>query len=117
MSLPRGRFHDTADLLRFLETTRNDLEAPALALEPVIASADAVLHATRDQHQQDDQQRDVRQWEERRGHRPADDDQKRWNGMATQPNGIILVTGPTGSGKTTTLYSTLKKLATPEVNV
>ena len=36
MSLPRGRFHDTADLLRFLETTRNDLEAPALALEPVI---------------------------------------------------------------------------------
>ena len=47
----------------------------------------------------------------------SDDDQKRWNGMATQPNGIILVTGPTGSGKTTTLYSTLKKLATPEVNV
>jgi 4-diphosphocytidyl-2-C-methyl-D-erythritol kinase len=36
MSLPRGRFHDTADLLRFLETTRNDLEAPALALQPVI---------------------------------------------------------------------------------
>ena len=34
-----------------------------------------------------------------------------------QPNGIILVTGPTGSGKTTTLYSTLKSLATPEVNV
>jgi general secretion pathway protein E len=33
------------------------------------------------------------------------------------PNGIILVTGPTGSGKTTTLYSTLKQLATPEVNV
>ncbi len=47
----------------------------------------------------------------------SEDDQKRWNGMATQPNGIILVTGPTGSGKTTTLYSTLKKLATPEVNV
>jgi general secretion pathway protein E len=47
----------------------------------------------------------------------SDDDQKRWNGMATQPNGIILVTGTTGSGKTTTLYSTLKKLATPEVNV
>jgi general secretion pathway protein E len=34
-----------------------------------------------------------------------------------QPNGIILVTGPTGSGKTVTLYSTLKNLATPEVNV
>ncbi len=37
--------------------------------------------------------------------------------MTSQPNGIILVTGPTGSGKTTTLYSTLKHLATPEVNV
>ena len=33
------------------------------------------------------------------------------------PNGIILVTGPTGSGKTTTLYSALKTLATSEVNV
>jgi general secretion pathway protein E len=37
--------------------------------------------------------------------------------MVSQPNGIILVTGPTGSGKTTTLYSTLKYLARPEVNV
>ena len=37
--------------------------------------------------------------------------------MVTQPHGIMLVTGPTGSGKTTTLYSTLKQLATPEVNV
>ena len=36
MTLPRGRFRDTADLLRFLETTRNDLEAPALSLQPVI---------------------------------------------------------------------------------
>lgn len=36
MSLPRGRFRDTADLLRFLETTRNDLEAPALQIQPVI---------------------------------------------------------------------------------
>jgi len=34
-----------------------------------------------------------------------------------RPNGIILVTGPTGSGKTTTLYSALKTVATPEVNV
>ena len=34
-----------------------------------------------------------------------------------RPNGIILVTGPTGSGKTTTLYSTLKKIATPEKNI
>ncbi len=40
-----------------------------------------------------------------------------WTHWTTQPNGIILVTGPTGSGKTTTLYSTLKQLATPEVNV
>ncbi|MGM0680379.1 MAG: GspE/PulE family protein, partial [Pseudomonadota bacterium] len=40
-----------------------------------------------------------------------------WNQMVNQPNGIILVTGPTGSGKTTTLYSTLKQLAQPEVNV
>lgn len=45
------------------------------------------------------------------------EDLKRWNEMIKQPNGIILVTGPTGSGKTTTLYSTLKELATPEVNV
>jgi general secretion pathway protein E len=35
----------------------------------------------------------------------------------SRPNGIILVTGPTGSGKTTTLYSALKNIATPEVNV
>jgi general secretion pathway protein E len=40
-----------------------------------------------------------------------------WNQMIKQPYGIILVTGPTGSGKTTTLYSSLKQLATPEVNV
>jgi general secretion pathway protein E len=45
------------------------------------------------------------------------DDRARWEAMTGQPNGIILVTGPTGSGKTTTLYSTLKGLATPEVNV
>uniref|UniRef100_UPI0040568A0A GspE/PulE family protein n=1 Tax=Candidatus Electronema sp. TaxID=2698783 RepID=UPI0040568A0A len=32
-------------------------------------------------------------------------------------HGIVLVTGPTGSGKSTTLYSTLKKIATPEINV
>ena len=47
----------------------------------------------------------------------TDDDQARWNGMTASPNGIIFVTGPTGSGKTTTLYSTLKHLATPAVNV
>lgn len=40
-----------------------------------------------------------------------------WQEWTKHPNGIILVTGPTGSGKTTTLYSTLKQLATDEVNV
>lgn len=40
-----------------------------------------------------------------------------WAQWTKAPNGIILVTGPTGSGKTTTLYSTLKQIATPEVNV
>jgi general secretion pathway protein E len=44
-------------------------------------------------------------------------DAKRWESLITRPYGIILVTGPTGSGKTTTLYSTLKRLATDEVNV
>jgi general secretion pathway protein E len=44
-------------------------------------------------------------------------DGERWQQLTTQAHGIILVTGPTGSGKTTTLYSTLKKLATDEVNV
>jgi general secretion pathway protein E len=47
----------------------------------------------------------------------SDEDHKRWQEMTTRPNGVVLVTGPTGSGKTTTLYSTLKSLATPEVNV
>jgi general secretion pathway protein E len=47
----------------------------------------------------------------------SEDDRARWESMTSKPNGIILVTGPTGSGKTTTLYSTLKHLATPEVNV
>ena len=40
-----------------------------------------------------------------------------WNQMVSHPHGIILVTGPTGSGKTTTLYSTLKQLANSENNV
>jgi general secretion pathway protein E len=47
----------------------------------------------------------------------SDEDMVRWRQMTGQPNGIILVTGPTGSGKTTTLYSTLKQLATDDVNV
>ena len=40
-----------------------------------------------------------------------------WQAMIARPHGIVLVTGPTGSGKTTTLYTTLKQLATPEVNI
>jgi general secretion pathway protein E len=47
----------------------------------------------------------------------TNEDRDRWERMIKEPNGIILVTGPTGSGKTTTLYSSLKQLATPEVNV
>ncbi|MBC3299849.1 type II/IV secretion system protein [Pseudomonas sp. SWRI18] len=45
------------------------------------------------------------------------DDQHRWHAMTGQANGIILVTGPTGSGKTSTLYTTLRQLATREVNL
>ncbi len=37
--------------------------------------------------------------------------------MITKPYGAVLITGPTGSGKTSTLYAALKRLATPEVNV
>src|SRR4029450_6165157 len=44
-------------------------------------------------------------------------DARRWEQLIARPRGVVLVTGPTGSGKTTTLYSTLKKLATDEVNV
>ena len=40
-----------------------------------------------------------------------------YNSFISSPHGIVLVTGPTGSGKSTTLYSTLKKIATPEKNV
>jgi general secretion pathway protein E len=47
----------------------------------------------------------------------SDEDLSRWDEMTRRPNGIILVTGPTGSGKTTTLYSTLRQLANEEVNV
>ena len=43
----------------------------------------------------------------------AHEDLERWESMVRNPNGIVLVTGPTGSGKTTTL----KQLATSEVNV
>ena len=49
------------------------------------------------------------------GFSPHDAD--RWEQLVKRPHGIVLVTGPTGSGKTTTLYSTLKRLATEAVNV
>jgi general secretion pathway protein E len=45
------------------------------------------------------------------------DEEKTWRDLVERPHGIVLVTGPTGSGKTTTLYSTLKVLATPDINV
>ncbi|PCJ25452.1 MAG: type II secretion system protein E [SAR86 cluster bacterium] len=45
------------------------------------------------------------------------EDLNRWNEIIQNNNGIVIITGPTGSGKTTTLYSTLKTLATEEVNV
>jgi len=45
------------------------------------------------------------------------EDYEKWQALIANPGGIVLVTGPTGSGKTTTLYSTLKQLATPEVNI
>ncbi len=45
------------------------------------------------------------------------DEERIWRDLVERPHGIVLVTGPTGSGKTTTLYSTLKVLATPDINV
>jgi general secretion pathway protein E len=47
----------------------------------------------------------------------SEEDKQRWMDLTARPHGIILVTGPTGSGKTTTLYSTLKHLASADVNV
>jgi len=44
-------------------------------------------------------------------------DLSRYNQFVSMPHGIVLVCGPTGSGKSTTLYSTLRKLSTPEINV
>ena len=40
-----------------------------------------------------------------------------YNSFLQAPHGIVLVTGPTGSGKSTTLYSTLKHIATPDKNI
>ncbi|CCK79496.1 GspE/PulE family protein [Desulfobacula toluolica] len=45
------------------------------------------------------------------------DDFERYKQLITRPFGIVLVTGPTGSGKSTTLYSSLKMLSSPEVNI
>lgn len=47
----------------------------------------------------------------------VNEDLKRWQSIIANNHGIVIITGPTGSGKTTTLYSTLKTLATEEVNV
>jgi len=44
-------------------------------------------------------------------------DLKLWKEMSEASFGIVLVTGPTGSGKSTTLHATLKHLASPEVNI
>ena len=46
-----------------------------------------------------------------------DDELKTFHDWIERPHGIILVTGPTGSGKTVTLYSALKVLASPEINI
>ncbi|MCD4720385.1 MAG: GspE/PulE family protein [Desulfobacula sp.] len=45
------------------------------------------------------------------------DDFKRYKKLITMPFGMILVTGPTGSGKSTTLYSSLRLLSSPKVNI
>ena len=40
-----------------------------------------------------------------------------WEGLISKPYGMIIVTGPTGSGKTTTLYTSLERINTPERNI
>ncbi|WP_206605952.1 GspE/PulE family protein, partial [Vibrio vulnificus] len=45
------------------------------------------------------------------------DDLRRWQTMTSQPNGMILVTGPTGSGKTVSLYTGLNILNTTDINI
>jgi len=48
---------------------------------------------------------------------PYSEEYKKLNSLIANPNGMILLTGPTGSGKTTTLYSMLQKLNTPQRNI
>lgn len=47
----------------------------------------------------------------------TEEDLTKFNRMLAHPNGIVLVTGPTGSGKSTTLYSALRELCKPDVNI
>jgi type IV pilus assembly protein PilB len=47
----------------------------------------------------------------------SDDNYARWSQSFTKPYGMMLVTGPTGSGKSTTLYATLNIVSTPDKNV
>ncbi|MDT4913716.1 MAG: type pilus assembly protein PilB [Pseudonocardiales bacterium] len=47
----------------------------------------------------------------------SDDNYKRFSESFTKPHGMLLVTGPTGSGKSTTLYATLTEISKPEVNI
>jgi type IV pilus assembly protein PilB len=47
----------------------------------------------------------------------SDEMERRFQGIITRPTGALLVTGPTGSGKSTTLYATLTEIHRPEINV
>ncbi len=47
----------------------------------------------------------------------SDDDHRKFDALINRPNGIILVTGPTGSGKTTSLYAALNDLNTPDKKI